>query len=93
MQIVGLKTERIRSNSSETMSVTIFFPDTESERIVCGYEYGIGSCRLRILIEYGTNTVWLRINISSDVALKIGLVYSRYYELTYSKLTLCIVIY
>jgi hypothetical protein len=39
---IGVKTERIRTDSSETVFVTIFFLDSESERIVCGYEYGIG---------------------------------------------------
>ena len=28
----------------EIMSVTIFFTDLEWERIVSGYEYGIGAC-------------------------------------------------
>jgi hypothetical protein len=40
-QYVGLKIERIWANSSETLFVTIFFPDLESERVVCGYEYRI----------------------------------------------------
>jgi hypothetical protein len=40
---LGVKTERIRTDSSETIFVTIFF--SESERIVCGYEYGIGVYR------------------------------------------------
>jgi hypothetical protein len=35
---VGVKTERIRTDSSETVFVTIFFSDSESERIMCGYE-------------------------------------------------------
>jgi hypothetical protein len=38
---VGVKTEWIRTDSSETIFVTIFFSESESERIVCGYEYGI----------------------------------------------------
>ena len=65
--------ERIRSNSCETMSVTIFFSDSESERIVRGYEYGIGVYRLRIQTEYEADTVRLRIDILSDVASKIEL--------------------
>jgi hypothetical protein len=44
-QQVGVKTERIQTDSSETVFVTIFFPDSEPERIVCGYEYGIGVYR------------------------------------------------
>jgi hypothetical protein len=42
---LGVKTERIWTDSSETVFVTIFFSDSESERIVCGYEYGIGVYR------------------------------------------------
>jgi hypothetical protein len=42
---VGVKTVRIRTDSSETVFVTIFLLDSESERIVCGYEYGIGAYR------------------------------------------------
>jgi hypothetical protein len=42
---IGVKTERIRTDSSETVFVTIFFSDSESERIVCRYEYGIGVYR------------------------------------------------
>jgi hypothetical protein len=42
---LGVKTERIRTDSSETAFVTILFLDSESERIVCGYEYGIGVYR------------------------------------------------
>jgi hypothetical protein len=38
---VGVKTEQIRTDSSETVFVTVFFSDSKSERIVCGYEYGI----------------------------------------------------
>jgi hypothetical protein len=41
MCCLGVKTEQIRMDSSETVFVTIFFSDSESERIVCGYEYGI----------------------------------------------------
>jgi hypothetical protein len=37
-----VKTEWIRTDSSETIFVTIFFSDSELERIVCEYEYGIG---------------------------------------------------
>jgi hypothetical protein len=43
--VVGVKTERIWMDSSETVFVTIFFSDLESERIVCGYKYGIGFYR------------------------------------------------
>jgi hypothetical protein len=67
----GVKTERIRSNNSETIFVSIFFPYSESEQIVCGYEYEIGAYRLRIRTEYRANTVWLWINILSDLSLKI----------------------
>jgi hypothetical protein len=42
---LGVKTERIRTDSSETVFVTIFFSDLESEQIVCRYEYGIGVYR------------------------------------------------
>jgi hypothetical protein len=42
---LGVKTERIRTDSSETVFVTIFFSNSELERIVCGYEYGIGVYR------------------------------------------------
>jgi hypothetical protein len=42
---LGVKTERIRTDSSETIFVTIFSSDSDSERIVCGYEYGIGVYR------------------------------------------------
>jgi hypothetical protein len=38
---VGVKMERIWTDSSETIFVIIFFSDSESGRIVCGYEYGI----------------------------------------------------
>jgi hypothetical protein len=38
---LGVKTERIRTDSSETVFVTIFFSNSESERIVCRYEYRI----------------------------------------------------
>jgi hypothetical protein len=68
---VGVKTERIRMDSSETIFVNIFFSDSESERIVCGYEYGIGVYWKRIRIEYGANMVRLRINILSDLLLII----------------------
>jgi hypothetical protein len=43
--IIGVKTERIWTDSSEIVFVTIFFSDSESERIMCGYEYGIGVYR------------------------------------------------
>jgi hypothetical protein len=43
--LVGVKTERIRTDSSETIFVTVFVSDSESERIVCGYKYGIGVYR------------------------------------------------
>jgi hypothetical protein len=43
--LLGVKTERIRMDSSETVFITIFFSDSKSERIVCGYEYGIGVYR------------------------------------------------
>jgi hypothetical protein len=66
-----VKTERIRTDSSETVFVTIFFSNSESERIVCGYEYGIGVYQTRIQTEFGANTVWLRINILSDLSLII----------------------
>jgi hypothetical protein len=33
--------ERIRTDSSETVFVTIFFLDSKSKQIVCGYEYRI----------------------------------------------------
>jgi hypothetical protein len=48
---LGVKAERIRTDSSETIFVTIFSLDSDSERIVCGYEYKepIGN-------EYGPNT-------------------------------------
>jgi hypothetical protein len=42
---LGVKTERIRMDNSETVFVTIFISDSESERIMCGYEYGIGVYR------------------------------------------------
>jgi hypothetical protein len=42
---LGVKTERMRTDSSETVFVTIFFLDSEPERIVCGYEYEIGVYR------------------------------------------------
>jgi hypothetical protein len=42
---LGVKTERIRMNSSETVFITIFFLNSELERIVCGYEYEIGVYR------------------------------------------------
>jgi hypothetical protein len=42
---VGVKTERIRADNSETVFVTIFISDLESERVVCGYEYEIGVYR------------------------------------------------
>jgi hypothetical protein len=32
-------------DTSETVFVTIFFSDSESERIICGYEYEIGVYR------------------------------------------------
>jgi hypothetical protein len=41
----GVKTDRIRTDSSETVFVTILFLDSESEQIVCGYEYEIGVYR------------------------------------------------
>jgi hypothetical protein len=43
--VTRVKTERIRTDSSETVFVTILFTDLESERIVCEYEYGIGVYR------------------------------------------------
>jgi hypothetical protein len=43
--LVGVKTERIRTDSSETVFVTIFFLNSKLERIVCGYEYEIGVYR------------------------------------------------
>jgi hypothetical protein len=49
-----VKTERIRTDSSETVFVTILFSDLESEWIVCGYEYGIAVYRYRILSEYSS---------------------------------------
>jgi hypothetical protein len=45
---------RIRTDSSETVFVTIFYLDSESERIVCGYEYKIGVYRKQIWTEYGS---------------------------------------
>jgi hypothetical protein len=42
---LGVKTERIRTDSSEIVFVAIFFLDSESERIMCGYEYGTGVYR------------------------------------------------
>jgi hypothetical protein len=42
---VGMKTERIWTDIGETIFVTIFFSNSESERIVCRYEYGIGVYR------------------------------------------------
>lgn len=74
-----VKMERIRSNSGETMSVTIFFLDSESKRIVLGFKYGIGTWQLRIWSKYGSNKVWLQIDILSDVVLKIGLIYIAHF--------------
>jgi hypothetical protein len=45
LHCIGVKTERIRTDSSEAVFVTIFFSDSKSEQIVCGYEYGIGVYR------------------------------------------------
>jgi hypothetical protein len=69
--LLGMKTEQIRTDSSEIIFVTIFFSDSESERIVCGYKYGIGVYQKRIQTEYGANTVRLRINILPDLPLLI----------------------
>jgi hypothetical protein len=49
---VGVKMDQIQTDSSETLSVTIYF-GFELERIVCGYEYGIGVNRYRIRTKYG----------------------------------------
>jgi hypothetical protein len=38
---LGVKMEQIRTDSSETVFVTNFFSDSESKRIMCGYEYEI----------------------------------------------------
>jgi hypothetical protein len=34
--LIRSKTEQIRSNSSETIFLSIFFSDSDSKRIVCG---------------------------------------------------------
>jgi hypothetical protein len=41
---IGVKTERIQSNSSETIFISIFISDSKSEWMVCGY--GIRAYRL-----------------------------------------------
>jgi hypothetical protein len=73
----GVKTEQIRSNSSEVMFVTIKFSISKSERI-------FPDTKSRNLSVMNMERIWCKygpfaIDILLDVALKIGLTYNIHY--------------